>query len=261
MTDPRRPQSPLAGSQSPLAGSGASDPQDQPYVDPAYAEQAPYAQTYTAAESGPKPDAPNSTMELPAYWQEEQALAEGLPGSGLSPAPEAATSPRWLWFFAGAAVTLVIGLLVALVFANGAMKSQTALPPLSAMPESSSTIPSRSAAPSTTRYPRPVFPPTRPGTTTGSTPPGPLQSVVYNVNGDGRAISITYLDTGDVMQTEFNVALPWSKEVSLAKSDIHPPIVTIINIGHNVTCSLTVAGVQVGQREGVGFTICNAPPG
>ena len=87
-----------------------------------------------------------------------------------------------------------------------------------------------------------------------------MQSVVYNVTGDGRAISITYMDTGDVMQTEFNVALPWSKEVSLTKSALHPPIVTIINIGHNVTCSLTVAGVQVRQREGVGLTICNAPP-
>ena len=39
--------------------------------------------------------------------------------------------------------------------------------------------------------------------------------VVYNVDGNGRAINITYVDTGGVLQTEFNVMLPWSKEVEL----------------------------------------------
>jgi hypothetical protein len=86
-----------------------------------------------------------------------------------------------------------------------------------------------------------------------------MQSVVYNVSGDGRAISITYWDTGDVIQTEFNVALPWSKEVSLSQSAAHPASVTIINIGHNVTCTITVDGVQVRQRVGAGITICDAP--
>ena len=86
-----------------------------------------------------------------------------------------------------------------------------------------------------------------------------MQSVVYNVTGDGRAISITYLDTGGMIQTEFNVSLPWSKEVSLAKSATRPANVTIVNIGHNITCSVTVAGVQVRQQTGAGITICNAP--
>lgn len=258
MTDPRAPEwiSP------PQAGSGASEPQDQRVVDPAYAEQAPYAQTYAGAPSQPmtNPNESHPTLELPAYWQEEQALSGKLPREGLAPPlPEGPRSPRWLWFFAGAAVTLVVALVIALVLANG-VKTQTAVPPLPAMPESSSTTPSRSAVPSTPRRPRPVPPPSGSGAPTESTDPATLQSVVYNVNGDGRAISITYMDTGGVMQTEFNVALPWSKEVSLSKSPAHPAIVTIINIGHNVTCSLTIDGVQVRQREGVGLTICNAPP-
>jgi hypothetical protein len=87
-----------------------------------------------------------------------------------------------------------------------------------------------------------------------------MQPVVYNVSGEGRAISITYMDTGGMIQTEFNVSLPWNKEVSLSKSATHPANVTIVNIGHNVTCSVTVAGVQVRQRTGVGITICDAPP-
>ncbi|EUA01652.1 conserved membrane family protein [Mycobacterium kansasii 824] len=96
------------------------------------------------------------------------------------------------------------------------------------------------------------------GTPSETPTPGAMQTVVYNVTGEGRAISVTYIDTGDVIQTEFNVALPWSKEVSLPKSSLHPASVTIINIGHNVTCSVTVAGVQVRQRTGVGLTICDA---
>ena len=41
--------------------------------------------------------------------------------------------------------------------------------------------------------------------------------MVYNVTGDGRAINITYVDNGGLLQTEFNVLLPWSKEVQLAE--------------------------------------------
>jgi hypothetical protein len=85
-----------------------------------------------------------------------------------------------------------------------------------------------------------------------------MQDVVYSVTGEGRALSIVYIGTGDVIQTEFNVELPWSKEVSLSKSAVHPANVTIINFGHNVTCSVTVAGVQVIQRVGAGVTICDA---
>jgi Mycobacterium membrane protein len=252
MTDPGRRE-------SPLAGSGANDPLDQPYVDPAYADQAPYTQSYgSSAQWAPSA---NETLELPAYWQEEQALSGGAPRSELAPPPPGGpTSPRWLWFVAGGAVLLVVGLVIALIMANGAVKTETAVPPLPSMPESTSTTQSRSPAPSTTRRPRLLPPPSGPNTPTETTDPATLQSVVYNVTGDGRAISITYMDTGDVVQTEFNVALPWSKEVSLSKTGTHQPIVTIINIGHNVTCSLTVAGVQVRQREGVGLTICTAPP-
>lgn len=116
----------------------------------------------------------------------------------------------------------------------------------------------------TTTTPTPPSPSAAPApTTTTGTPSetvaGAMQTVVYDVTGEGRAISITYMDSGNVIQTEFNVALPWRKEVSLSKSSLHPASVTIVNIGHNVTCSVTVAGVQVRQRTGAGLTICDAP--
>jgi hypothetical protein len=163
-----------------------------------------------------------------------------------------------LWLAAGAAVLLVVALVIALVLANDALKTQTAVPPLPAMPGSSSEIPTpppstRTSPPSRTFRPLPPPSALPPETTS----PGVLQDVVYTVTGEGRAISIVYIGTGDVVQTEFNVALPWSKQVSLSKSAQHPANVTVVNFGHNVTCSVTVAGVQVTQRVGAGVTICD----
>jgi len=84
-----------------------------------------------------------------------------------------------------------------------------------------------------------------------------MQTVFYSVTGDGRAISITFVDDDGMMQTEFNVGLPWSKQVSLPASRSAKANITIINIGHDVTCSVTVDGVEVNERTGVGLTVCN----
>ena len=85
-----------------------------------------------------------------------------------------------------------------------------------------------------------------------------MQTVFYNVTGEGRAISITYVDNDGMMQTEFNVALPWSKQSQhVDDRAARQPNVTIVNIGHDVTCSVTVDGVQVKQRTGAGLTVCN----
>lgn len=204
---------------------------------------------------------PNSTQQLPPqYWQQDQPPADGQPPEGTPPP----RSPRWLWFLAGASVLVVIGLVIALVIVNGSSKQQTAIEPLPPMPGPSTTfVPptTRTSPPSTTRRP-PRTTTTEPGTTTppgAPTNPGTMQTVVYSITGEGRAISVMYLDTGDLIQTEFNVTLPWSKQVSLSTSTTHPASVTIVNIGHNVTCSVTVAGVQVRQRTGQGLTICDAP--
>ena len=260
MNDPRRPErfSP------PLPGSGPAGPQgprNPPPVDPAYAEQAPYAPTYGGGYNPQWTQSLNETSptnRLPAFWQQDQPPPGELPPEGLTPPPPAGPkSPRWLLIVAGAAVLLVVALVIALVLANGAIKTQTAVPPLPAMPGSSP----ETTTPTTRTSPRSrtaVPPPTASAAPTETTGPAAMQTVVYNVNGDGRAISITYWDTGDVIQTEFNVALPWSKQVSLSQSAAHPASVTIINIGHNVTCTLTVDGVQVRQRVGAGITICDA---
>ena len=261
MNDPRRPErfSPLQAGSEP---TGPIGPRNAPLADPAYADQAPYAPTYGgyAPQWAPGLNETNPTERLPAYWQQDQLPPGGLPPDGNAPPPpDGPRSPRWLLIGAGAAVMLVVALLIALILTNGAIKTQTAVPPLPAMPGSSAQSPTPSPSTRTTPPSRTVLPVPPPSGAPGPTgTPGAMQNVVYNVNGDGRAISITYWDTGDVIQTEFNVALPWSKQVSLSQSAAHPASVTIINIGHNVTCTVTVDGVQMRQRVGAGITVCDA---
>jgi hypothetical protein len=155
-----------------------------------------------------------------------------------------------LWIAAAAAVLLVSALIIALVLANGTAGKQNAVPALpspSTPPSSNPASPSPSASASAP-------------TSTESSEPGnasAMQTVVYNVTGEGRAISITYVDDDGMMQTEFNVGLPWSKEISLPASGNAKANITIINIGHDVTCSLTVDGVEVNEHTGVGLTVCN----
>ena len=252
----------------PLPESGPTEPQghrNPPPADPAYAGQAPYAPTYGGhpPQWAPGPYEPNPTDQLPQYWQQGPPPPGGGPQEGSAPPPpHGPKSPRWLWVAAGAAVLLVVGLVIALVIANGSAQRQTAVSPLPAMSGPSPTT--HTPTPTTGRSPSPsagTAPPTTSssGTPTETTGPAAMQTVVYNISGQGQAISVTYLDTGGVIQTEFNVTLPWSKEVSLSKSAVDQANVTIVNIGHEVTCSVTVAGVQTRKRTGAGLTICASP--
>ena len=225
------------------------------YPDPAYASQAPYGPAYQP------PAAPRPTERLPAYppyGYDPYAGGQYPAGPGGEPPPEEPKSPRWLWVIAGLAVLTIIGLVIALVIVNSS-RQQTVMAPAPSIPEPSATS-TRPAPTTTSRTPRtPVLPlPTAPQTTppsTGATP-GVTDTVVYDVAGTGRAINITYVDTGGLLQTEFNVMLPWSREVSLSSPARGSASVSIINVGREVTCSISVNGVQIQQRTGAGLTIC-----
>jgi Mycobacterium membrane protein len=247
MSDPRRPE----GSEP--YRSEWSQPTEPlgnypPYTDPAYA-----GQQYTYPAYTP-PTGPNPTEPLPPYWTQTQYQPGELPQE--PPPPGGPKSPRWLWLVAAAAVLLVVGLVVALLIANGSSKQETVVSPLPPLPET----PSATPTPTTTTSPSPSPTTTAPITPppTESTQSGPTQTVVYNVTGEGRAISIAYVDTGGVLQTEFNVVLPWSKEVSLSSPASRAASVTIVNIGGQVTCSVTVDGAQVSERTGSVLTVCAA---
>jgi hypothetical protein len=229
------------------------------YTDPAYASQAPYGPTYQP------PGAPAPTEQLPAYspygydpYATNQYGAGG--GPPQPPEPEGPKSPRWLWIVAAVAILTVIGLVIALVIVNSSQQD-TVVAPLPSLPEPTSTrpTPTTSPRPSIPVFPLPTLPST-PSTTGPSTPgtPGTTETVVYEVSGDGRAINITYVDTGGVLQTEFNVMLPWSKQVELAQPAEDSASVSIINVGREVSCSISVNGVPVQERTGAGLTICTA---
>ena len=220
--------------------------------DPAYSGQywtptyPPGYGTPMTAPMSPQPGAP--TGQLPTYWQ---------PGAGYPaepPPPPPPKSPRWLWIAAAAAVLLVTALVIALVIVSTSTQDSTMVAPLptTGVPTAPTAAPTRVPLPTATERPAPTGVPEAP------TPANPAatETVVYTVTGDGRAINITYVDTGGVMQTEFNVALPWRREVKLAEPAQNSASVAIVNVGRDVTCSVTIDGAQVRQRSGRGLTIC-----
>jgi hypothetical protein len=223
------------------------------YSDPAYAGPGPY---------GSRPTEP-----MPAYPAYDPAYATGAygappqqpPGPGDPAPPDGPRPPRWLWFLAAIAVVAVLGLVIALVIVNSSQQD-TVVAPVPSLAEPTTTAPTTTRRPTTSTVPAPV-PSSSP--TTSTTPgvpgadPGATETVVYDVAGSGRAINITYVDTGGVLQTEFNVLLPWSKQVDLTKPAKGSASVSIINVGRQVSCSITIDGAQVQQRSGSGLTICS----
>jgi heme/copper-type cytochrome/quinol oxidase subunit 2 len=250
MTDP-----PRRDGADPNQPTGPGYPSYPAYSDPAYAGQTPYGPTYQA------PYAPPPTEQLPQYgpygydpYTTAQYGAQYPPGEPPGPPPpDEPKSPRWLWVMAAVAVLLVVGMVIALVVANSSRQETVVAPP--PMPEPTTTTRTPTTTP---RALPPIIPAPTPTPPSESVTPGDTETVVYEVNGDGRAINITYVDTGSLLQTEFNVMLPWSKEVELPSPAEDSASVTIINVGRNVTCSVSINGVQVQQSTGAGLTICTA---
>lgn len=260
MTDTPRP------GRDEQSGSGGRGEQPQGYgysgySDPAYASQA-YGPTYQP------PPGPAPTQRLPqygTYGYDPYATGQygaPYPSGDSSPQqpPEEPRSPRWLWVAAGIAVLTVLGLVIALVVVNSSQQQTVVAPPPMQEPDFTTPIPTTTLRPTVPRTTRPTVPPATPTvpSTPRTTTPGATQTVVYVVSGSGRAINITYVDTGGLLQTEFNVMLPWSKEVELSESAAASASISIINVGREVNCSISVDGTVVQKRTGAGLTICTA---
>jgi len=261
MSDPRSSFGPWGPDPNQRQWSQPTEQMGVPYppVDPAYGGQYTYPNY--------PPPTPDPTQVLPPYWTQTQYPPPPPPPPNELPT-EPPKSPRWLWLAAGGAVALVIGLVIALVVAYSSTRDDTAIAPLPPMPEPSTTVPQTTTTRTTTPRPTTTPPTTEPSATEPTTAPGvpgttttdeaATESVVYNVTGEGRAISITYVDTGGILQMEFNVALPWTREVSLTPSSVKAASVTVINVGREISCSITLNGAQTQQRSGSGLTICSS---
>lgn len=255
MSDPRRP-----GWSDATPGTGGYPANTDPaYSDPAYSGY--WGPTHYGS-AGPGYGVPpmQPTEQLPAYWQP----GTGYPGAPPPPPEPPKKTSRWLWLAAAAAVLLVAGLVLALVIVSNSSRDSTVVAPPSSstmtLPAPTATSPrtrppTRTAIPAPLPVPTETFEPTEPGPPQSPAPTG-TETVVYTVNGEGRAINITYVDTGGIMQTEFNVALPWSKEVSLAAPAKTSASVAVVNIGRDITCGVSVNGALIRQRTGRGLTIC-----
>ncbi|MBJ7338794.1 MmpS family transport accessory protein [Mycolicibacterium sp.] len=227
------------------------------YPGSSHGQQPPYQ-----SDAGLKP-----TEQLPAYspygydpYATGQYGPPQHPG-GPPPEPPKPGGPnprRWLWVLAATALLIVLGLVIGLVIVNSSQQNTLVAPPQTPI-EPTATAPfTTTRTPTTTRTRTP--PPTTPETTPPSNPTDPTgtHTVVYSVAGEGRAISILYLDSGGVLQTEFNVLLPWTKEVQLAGQVNGSASVSIVNVGHSITCSITIDGTETQQNSGTGLTLCTS---
>ncbi|KHO19304.1 MmpS family transport accessory protein [Mycolicibacterium setense] len=253
--------SPRRDGSEPTQSFGSGYPVD--YPDPAYSNQPPYQGSYPAVPGAVPQATPNPTQQLPpyppyAYDPNASGPPPGAvpPGAPTPPEPDKGEPRLWLWVLAAVAILVVLGLVIALVIANGSSQETVVAPPPVTPQPGFTTSPT---APTTTsRAPRPIPPPN--ATSPTEITPGPTETVTYEVTGEGRAINITYLDTGNMLQTEFNVPLPWSKQVELAAPATETASVSVVNFGPDVACTVTVNGLQTQHRTGSGITICVGTP-
>jgi len=223
-------------------GSDSTLPVGSSCPDPAYADQMPYG----PAPTQQFPTSPNNSgpFDLPPHEEHRR------------------TAPLWLWIAAGLSVVLVLSLVVALVIINSNEQQTLIAPPPMPEPTHESTTSPRASTPSAAPIPIPLPMPGLTPAPSESTPPGTAvvpgeaQTVGYSVTGTGRVINITYLDTGNVLQTEFNVLLPWSKDVQLNTRSARSASVSIVNVGKPISCSISVDGTPVQRHTGMGLTVC-----
>jgi cytoskeletal protein RodZ len=224
-----------------------------------YGQQPPYQ-----APAGYRP-----TEQLPAH--SPYGYDSPPTGQYSSPNPPASDPPepprpggpsprRWLWVLAGLSLLVVLGLVIGLVIVNSSQQNTVVAPPQTPI-EPTMTAPSTTTrTPTTTRATTPYAPTTTPGAALppDQTTPSGTHTVVYSVAGVGRAISILYLDSGGVLQTEFNVLLPWTKQVQLTGQANSMASVSIVNVGRELTCSITIDGTETQQNTGTGLTLCTS---
>ena len=207
--------------------------------------------------TGSRDDGLDATKKLPAIPTAGYQTDAFTDPYG-APVPPRTRRAKWLLPLAGGVLILALCLVIALVVVNSSEQQTLVAPPPLPVPTQDPL--SSSATVTTTTTPESSEPSEAVSPPAAATPPdsesGDTEAVLYSVIGYGRAVSITYVDTGGVLQTEFNVPLPWTKEVQLNRPAARSASVSVVNAGRGIACAISVDGTQIQQREGAGLTVC-----
>jgi Mycobacterium membrane protein len=172
---------------------------------------------------------------------------------------------RWVWVAAVAGAILLVAVICTVVILgggdSGSVSTTIAPATTTTRPAATTSAPPAATTPST---PPPVatLPPETVTTVapTESAPPSAApteaapspRTVTYTVTGNRQLIdlvSVIYTDQQGALQTEFNVALPWSKTVVLDPG-VELSSVTATSVAGQLNCSITdAAGGVIAQQN------------
>jgi hypothetical protein len=163
---------------------------------------------------------------------------------------------RWIWVGGVAAAILLVAVICTVVILGGGDSgsvSATVSPPAVTTSQAASTTPPRPAPPATpSPLPTALAPETVstvPPTPTAAETPAPTaaapapRTITYQVTGTRQLldlITVIYTDQQGALQTDLNVALPWSKTVVLDPG-VELTSVTATSLLGKLNCSVTDA--------------------
>jgi hypothetical protein len=164
---------------------------------------------------------------------------------------------RWIWVAGVAGAILVVAVICTVVILGGGDSgsvSTTVLPPATTHPAATASAPPVATTPSapppaaplppetvTTVTPKASAPPSD-APTPAATAPAP-NTITYRVTGNRNLIdlvTVIYTDAQGALQTDINVALPWSKTVVLDQG-VQLSSVTATSVIGQLNCSITDA--------------------
>lgn len=178
---------------------------------------------------------------------------------------------RWIWVAGVAGAILLVAVICTVVILgggdSGSVSATVAAPPQTSQPATtapqdatSKPVPPRAAptgplspetvttvtpsapAPSATAAPAPAAPPAE-----AAPPPPDPRTITYTVTGNRQLIdlvTIVYTDAQGALQTDINVALPWTKTVVL-NPGVQLKSVTATSVAGQLNCAITDAAGAV----------------
>jgi hypothetical protein len=182
---------------------------------------------------------------------------------------------RWLWVASVAGIVLLIAVAGTLMILSGgdsgtmsatvspsttkAAPYQSAAPsPSTSMPPSATALP-RETITSVTPTPTAAAPSAEP-TEAAPPPAADPRTVTYTVTGNRQLfdlVTVIYTDAQGALRTDVNVALPWTKQVTLDPG-VQLSSVTATSVGGQLNCSITdgAGATLVAQTNNTLITNC-----